>query len=103
MQIGRMGGYKSSRRYISVQTTAVDAAERVQLVVKGGQEGRKGRKGGREGREGKRDGGRKKRREGEEGREGGNKVLRGYRMTTPPVPCLLVRNMVDAKLFGRTI
>jgi hypothetical protein len=36
-------------------------------------------------------------------REGGNKVLRGYRMTTPPVPCLLVRNMVDAKLFGRTI
>jgi hypothetical protein len=52
----------------------------------------------------KREGNEKReKREGERKEKKGKKVRLNYRMTTPPVPCLLVRRMVDAKLFGRTI
>jgi hypothetical protein len=45
----------------------------------------------------------REKREGERKEKKGKKVRLNYRMTTPPVPCLLVRSVVDAKLFGRTI
>jgi hypothetical protein len=60
-----------------------------------------GKKGRERGKREKREGGRNEGKE--EGKEVGKQILLNYRITTPPVPCLLVRSMVDAKLFGRTI